>query len=172
MTDRGEVVRDAPEGTDSAALPTRTDDPSFDSEEEPPASIDATVLGDPAETPDLARRKSYGNDEVRPLTLPSPGLNIARVEDRRLLELAIESSPDPDTPGRHLPSTRFAETVALCNDRTMRRYEAGGRSLPALLREKLMKRVLLAQKIAAEFNPDSPLAAWKAVDKAFERADL
>jgi hypothetical protein len=124
-----------PRGTDGPSLGTVSD--SSDDGDVPPNPTDS-----------MPRTKTDEEDETRPLTLPPIDLNIDRLSDRRLLELAIQCSPDPLFPGRHLPSTRFAADIALCNDRTLRRYEAGERDLPALLREKLTIIVTEAQKKA------------------------
>lgn len=174
MTAPSEEVVGSDIGTDAAgALPTRPGDPSFDPEEEPRPSIEVADVGDSSDPTDpMVRRKSSDEDETRQFTLPPVERDIDRVGDRTLLELAIRSAPDPEFEGRHLPSTRFAVSVALCNDRTLRRYEAGDRDLPPLLREKLLKRVKLAQKIAIDSAPETPLAAWKLVDKALTKAAL
>lgn len=78
-------------------------------------------------------------DESRPLSLPESGTNPAKLSDVELLHMAIAATPDPlpGKEGRAIPATRFAQDVAMCNDRTLRRYQAGARSLPRLLRDKL-----------------------------------
>lgn len=78
-------------------------------------------------------------DESRPLVLPKASTNPAKLSDVDLLQMAIAATPDPlpGKEGRAIPATRFAADVAMCNDRTLRRYQAGARSLPRLLRSKL-----------------------------------
>lgn len=69
--------------------------------------------------------------------------------DVRLLKMAIACTPDPLKPGRAIPDTRFADDVAKCNGRTLRRYLANDRELPPLLREKCEEIVSAAAKKAA-----------------------
>jgi hypothetical protein len=64
-------------------------------------------------------------------------------------------------PGRHIPSTRFATDYAFCNGRTLRRYEAGERDLPPLLREKCLQIVREAQAEAAKASKRSARKAAK-----------
>lgn len=130
---------------DDETLPRGTDGPSLGTESDVSDDVDAP----PNPTDSMPRKKTDEEDETRPLTLPPVDLNIDRVSDRRLLELAIAASPDPMFPGRHLPATRFAADIALCNDRTLRRYQEGSRGIPNLLREKLYGIVIEAQKKAA-----------------------
>ncbi len=85
-------------------------------------------------------------DESRPLTLPAADADPSNMGDVRLLKAAIACTPDPLKPGRAIPDTRFAEDVAKCNDRTLRRYLAGARPLQALLREKCEEIVRAAAK--------------------------
>lgn len=127
-------------------LPRGTDGPNL----APESDVSDDAAAPPNPTDSMPRKKTDEEDETRPLTLPPVDLNIDRISDRRLLELAIEASPDPTFPGRHLPATRFAADIALCNDRTLRRYQEGSRGIPNLLREKLHGIVSEAQKKAAK----------------------
>lgn len=93
-------------------------------------------------------KKTDPAEDSRPLTVPPLKVKPADMGDVRLLEAAIACTPDPLKPGRAIPATRFAE-IAKCNDRTLRRYLAGNRGLPPLLREKCEGIVSDAQRRAA-----------------------
>jgi hypothetical protein len=87
----------------------------------------------------------------RPLTLPPADVDVRALGDRELLQMAIAATPDPEKPGRAIPATRFAVTVAKCNDRTLRRYlsRTQPRALRELLREKCEQIVTDAARKAA-----------------------
>src|SRR6185503_16409798 len=142
------IITDDPDESDELDTPDTLPDgaigPSLGDEgtaaNEAPAESD---LADDANTsldPDMAKRNGShpGDDEneTRPLTLPPVDLDLERIGDKRLVQLTIEAAPDPTFEGRHLPATRFAADIALCNDRTIRRYQEGSRSLNIHLREK------------------------------------
>lgn len=88
-------------------------------------------------------------EESRPLTLPPADVDPSTLTDVELLKMAIATTPDPKKPGRAIPATRFAATVAHCNDRTLRRYLSGERELHPLMREKLAGIVRDAARKAA-----------------------
>src|SRR4051812_34585104 len=100
--------------------------------------------------PKTATRKAATPDTGAgsPLTLPGPDVKPNRLPDVDVLTTAIAATEDPRKPGRAMPATLFASQVAKCNDRTLRRYLAGDRELPALLREKLVGIVAAAQSKA------------------------
>jgi hypothetical protein len=102
--------------------------------------------------PNRKRNPSGAKAEVsRPLTLPPAGVDVSKLSDRELLEMAIAATPDPRKPGRSIPAVRFADDVAKCNGRTLRRYLAkeGARPLPELLREKCEALVRTAARKAS-----------------------
>lgn len=134
-------------------LLNRTDGPIFDPEgaaELPDGSPAVRPSTDSrSDDPTMTPRKRADDETTRPLTLPDPDVNASRLGDKRLLEMAIAATPDPLKPGSAIPATRFATDHAFCNDRTIRRYLAGERDLPALLREKCIHIVTEAAKLAA-----------------------
>lgn len=79
-------------------------------------------------------RKTFGG--------PVPASELASIsgpyrDDAALVRAALAATPDT-RPGKSgpMPAVVFATDVALANPRTLRRYLAGDRQLPALLREK------------------------------------
>lgn len=91
-------------------------------------------------------------EESRALTLPPPDVDPSTLNDVTLLETAIACTEDPKKTGRAIPATRFASSVAHCNDRTLRRYQKGTRPLLPLLREKLESLVRQTAKKQAPFK--------------------
>jgi hypothetical protein len=135
---------------------------------EAPADSDFAEDANTSDDPTMARRQNgngTSDDETRPLSLPPVSLDLDKIGDKRLVQLAIDAAPDPLFEGRHLPATRFAADIALCNDRTIRRYQEGSRSLNIHLREKLLGRVKRAQKLADDPRMADPVAAWKAIQR-------
>jgi hypothetical protein len=84
-------------------------------------------------------------------TKTDPRAAFAALEDAELIRRAIEATPDdrPGYEGQPMPATEFAERVAFANPRTVRRYLAGDRELPRLLREKCIE-ILSAPKPKAK----------------------
>jgi hypothetical protein len=70
-------------------------------------------------------------------------------DDAQLVRAAIAATPDPrEGKSGPIPAVVFATSVALANPRTLRRYLAGDRPLPPLLREKC-QAIIAADREAA-----------------------
>jgi hypothetical protein len=92
--------------------------------------------------PTVPVKRGRGKPRTRTVDMRTLPRNL---NDSGLLARAIAVTTDPETK-QPITDKRFAELVALCNPRTLRKY-LDDRPLPALLREKLVQHVAAGGKI-------------------------